>query len=66
MTFKIFLIQAQKQSVAKLRQAVFVEIKKNISRIKVIKATICFQKKFKKSLDTGEIPCYTLISYAGN
>lgn len=44
----------------------FVEIKKYISRIKVIKATIYFQKKFKKSLDTGEIPCYTLISYAGN
>lgn len=42
------------------------EIKKYISRIKVIKATIYFQKKFKKSLDTGEIPCYTLISYAGN
>lgn len=30
----------------------------------MIKATIYFQKKFKKSLDTGEIPCYTLISYA--
>lgn len=44
----------------------FVEIKKYISRIKVIKATIYFQKKFKKSLDTGEIPCYTLISYASN